>query len=210
MMSVAKGEFFALCEGDDYWIDPKKLEKQVSVMEKRKEISLLTTMSFNVSNNIIESIHKTGGTRTYMFRRDFNYPTARQQYIYYGDTALKRLLGARGAIVTLPFISAVYRQHSGGVHFGIAGKDERLIAFRQGATKFWLVENFLDQNERLRAKVCLADAVNTIISGYEELNSDVKRRLIVTWVLGPEATKILVKMKFIIFKLVRLVRPQKF
>ena len=35
-----RGEFIALCEGDDYWIDPLKLQKQVDVMRKYPNVGI--------------------------------------------------------------------------------------------------------------------------------------------------------------------------
>ena len=41
----AKGKYIALCEGDDYWIDPYKLRKQISYMEKHSECTFCFTNS---------------------------------------------------------------------------------------------------------------------------------------------------------------------
>ena len=54
----AKGKYIAKCEGDDYWIDPLKLQKQVDFLEANPEYGMVYTNANTYINNKNKFINK--------------------------------------------------------------------------------------------------------------------------------------------------------
>nr|WP_298332170.1 glycosyltransferase [uncultured Christiangramia sp.] len=131
----ASGKYIALCEGDDYWNDNSKLQKQVDFLEANPQFSFAfhdaTVINKNgkvlrkgylkdgFRNNLEQKVLKRGPDlllSTICFRRNalhfprefFNVPN--------GDTFLISLLGNQGKGGYLASINnSFYRHHFGGV-----------------------------------------------------------------------------------------------
>ena len=126
-----RGTFVALCEGDDYWTDPKKLQKQVSYLQNHPEVSLCCTSYLKKRGSVLEQLELnlsrvvttqnwsfpySLSTATAMFRlQDLmqSFPTKALPDVK--DILLWRLLLQRGDAHVLPDCTAVYRIHAGGL-----------------------------------------------------------------------------------------------
>ena len=50
----AKGKYIAICEGDDYWTDPLKLQKQIDILEQDESLMVCCTNCSVVDNKGVE------------------------------------------------------------------------------------------------------------------------------------------------------------
>ncbi len=131
----ARGKYIALCDGDDYWTDPNKLQKQVDFLELNQDYS----MTYSDCNLLKEGIH-LGTKLEAKNKKDWNYnellrfptlPTCTVLFrnipevflsfykhlnVTNGDALLFALLGKYGKAKYLEIEGCVYRQHKTGIY----------------------------------------------------------------------------------------------
>lgn len=139
-LSAANGKYIAMCDGDDYWTDSRKLQMQVDFMEMNSDSSICCHYS-RVINEIGDLVYEDNNpvplefiyedvllgrkdeTRvcTMMMRNTDHLKNIKCQewfyQVYSADTFFKLyvLSKSKAKLYVLPEVMAVYRLHEKGV-----------------------------------------------------------------------------------------------
>ncbi|MHB8904501.1 MAG: glycosyltransferase [Melioribacteraceae bacterium] len=151
-LEACHGKYIALCEGDDYWTDPYKLQKQVDFLEQNPEYSICSHnvevlseetgqkiewlgKKENNESTIRDLLSKgSGGATCSLVFRNYHFRNLREwfQDIQGGDWALQILLTTKGKMFYFNEVMGVYRRHDGGISSSKNDKSKLINIFYEG------------------------------------------------------------------------------
>lgn len=148
IIDAAKGKYLAFCEGDDYWVDDAKLQKQVDLLESYPNAG----GCFHLTGQEFHGVTGTGRvfgqhegqsrfrvedtlsayalchTSSFLCRAEALVFNDWQLRIVNGDLALFSVVAAWGELLCINEVMSVYRKNEGGVTFDL---EKDLISLHQ-------------------------------------------------------------------------------
>jgi glycosyltransferase involved in cell wall biosynthesis len=130
LLPQAKGKYIAFCEGDDYWIDQYKLQKQVDFLEANPEYGLVCTdfnkyyqtegkMEYALFKNQPEQFPIYSNLEAFLLNKGYMAPCswlAKKECFFYtkidyadGSFAILMDIFANTKVHVLPEVTVVYR-----------------------------------------------------------------------------------------------------
>lgn len=190
----AQGKYIAVCEGDDYWTDPTKLQKQVDFLESHPDYVISGHDAFivdehgkKINASKLPDIHKrdyTGEelilikgwilTLSMVFRNVITEYPPEYRNVKNGDTFLTCLLGQYGKSKYHNDIKpAAYRAHAGGI-WSLLCEQEKIDSHIN--TFFWMYRYFIRKQNKKYAQYYwtkfLLEIYNKISNSNHEFGSD--------------------------------------
>lgn len=125
------GKYIALCEGDDYWTHPQKLQKQTDFLEANPDFAMCFHNAIVIYDNKNKASHKLTNEKKDVFtfadvvKKNFSMATNSCVYrnnIYQSlpdsfpmfDWTLHLLVSSHGNIKFFDEVMSIYRRHEGG------------------------------------------------------------------------------------------------
>ncbi|WP_351189657.1 glycosyltransferase [Shewanella sp. TB4-MNA-CIBAN-0142] len=133
LLGLSSGKYIALCEGDDFWLSKRKLQKQIEIIEQDTLLSLVAHETYKISEsadlilgnfNVKPGIYKTKNiiskrwvfaTNSLFFKKEIvnNLPEWFVNSVNY-DVAMQLLASLHGDIYALPDTLSMYRVSAKG------------------------------------------------------------------------------------------------
>lgn len=201
----ASGKYIAFCDGDDYWIDPFKLQKQVDFMEKNLKFVACahnakimdetnedskSFVNFDMSKNIFTVDDFTKGEAYFhassmLFRNSVELTKA-YKFLdkHKGDWFRLIVFSQYGPIKYIDDVMSVYRIHDKGV-WSLMDKKQQVLRNLKSTLDFNKIfnykyeENFLNLFVRVSVNEFQNLAIDNIKSLFIDLEKDMVLKIII-------------------------------